>query len=174
MRLVADLWIPGVEFAWREKRKTRTARLPDPKGNRPKVIRIAGHYSVTASAKTAAAGKALALAIPDSPEPPLTGAVRLEVVYVFEPAASWPQWRRDAAQRGLVVCTGHQIGDLEQLTKLLCDGLEERGYVADDCQVTELDARKVYGEEQGYRVRVYDLGAGITTRAEALAAGGGA
>lgn len=158
-----DLWIPGVEFHYREKRQAKSARLPAVKGNSPRVTRMGQRYSVRPSVKTEAAAVALRDAIPEPKGPPLIGGVRVEVVYHFEPAPSWPKWRQEAAKRGLVICQEHNRGDLDQLTKLLLDGLEARGYFADDCQVVELVARKRYSGAQGYQVRIVDLGPGLTT-----------
>ena len=160
---MTSLWIPGVEFEFGPKRKRSTARLPAPKGNSPRVTRMGPRYSVRPSAKAEAAAAALAEVIPEPQGAPLTGAVRVEVVYHFEPAKSWPKWRQEAARRGLVVCQEHNRGDLDQLSKLLLDGLEAAGYFADDCQVTELVASKRYSGAQGYQVRIVDLGHGLVT-----------
>lgn len=153
-RLEAEIEVPGAEFSYREKRRTKTARLPAVKGNTPKVIKIGGSYSVSPGPKTVAAGKRLEGLLP-RPAAPIEGEVRVEVDFVFEPAASWPKARRARALDGLEPCVQQNRGDLEQLTKLLNDALEARGYFPNDAAVVELEARKRYGPSQGYRVRLY-------------------
>lgn len=176
------MWIPGSTFGYVEadkktrKRRKKTARLPLPKGNAHKVItryvgsgrdrrRVAGVAPVE---RVAAAQRQLAYDLPRCPEPPLTGAVLLVVDFVFEPAASWPIWRKNAAVSGAVPCVEHDRGDLEQLGKLLCDALEDAGWLADDCTVDRIRWHKRYGREQGYLVEVWDRSLGPQTKAEWL------
>lgn len=156
-RLEHWLSVPGAEFTYREKRRTKTARLPAVKGNTPKIIKIGGGYSVSPAEKTAAAGRALERLLPRAAAP-IEGEVRVEVDFVFEPASSWPKARRARALAGLEPCVQQNRGDLEQLTKLLNDALEARGYFQNDAAVVELEARKRYGRSQGYVVRLYSRG----------------
>ena len=175
------MWIPGVSFVYVERDKKRRnpkairARLPKPKGNANKIItrRIGGRTvaGVSPVERVVAAEAALVKVIPPNPGAPLAGGIRLEVEFRFEPAPSWPAWKRAAACAGLVLCLEHDRGDLEQLAKLLLDALETAGWIEDDCRVVDLHLRKRYAREQGYLVRVADLGPGLTTRAEALKAG---
>lgn len=71
---------------------------------------------------------------------PLTGAVKLTVVAVFEPAASWSKKRRDDA-----LGTPHtQKPDGDNIIKAIKDGLNRIAW-ADDCQVSDAAIRKEWG-----------------------------
>lgn len=160
-RLAYAFDLAGATFAFRQRRKDKRGRLPAVKGNTPKVIKIGGGFSVSPGERTVAAGKALARELAKVrhdelfPLAPIEGPVRLEVDFVFEPAASWPKKRRSRALAGLEPCVEKNRGDLEQLLKLLNDELERAGYFADDSQVVEVAAAKLYGKRQGYRVRLW-------------------
>lgn len=156
-KLEHDLALDGLEFSFREKKKGKVGRLPAVKGNTPKIIKIGRGYSVSPNERTVAAGKALvALLGRVSPSPtPIQGPVRLEVDFVFEPAASWSKRKRAAAYCGSIPCVEQNRGDLEQLLKLLNDSLERAGFFANDAQVVEVAAAKVYGPRQGYRLRLW-------------------
>lgn len=73
---------------------------------------------------------------------PYTGAVRMTIVAVYEPPKSWTKTLTAALHKGVVYHT--QKPDLDNLYKLVGDGLNEIVYV-DDCQIAELIARKRYG-----------------------------
>ena len=158
-RLVAQLSIPGAEFSWREKRTTRSSTLPAPKGNSAKIVKLGTRFSIRPSNKAAAAGERLATLLPRASET-LSGPVRVEVEYLFEPPPSWSRTKRANAIGAHVL--SRQAGDVDQLSKLLLDGLEGAGYFQNDCQVAELAARKVYEEAGGYRVWIYDLRGAIS------------
>ena len=71
---------------------------------------------------------------------PFDGPVRLTVTAVFEPATSWTKKRRDGA-----MSRPHtQKPDLDNCIKALKDGLNRIAW-ADDAQVAQVFARKVWG-----------------------------
>lgn len=153
-RLVAELVIPGAEFGWRHKRKAHSATLPAPKGNSAQIVKLGPRLSVRPSRKATAAGEKLRELLPRAAET-LDGPVRVEVEFLFVPPPSWSKTKRANAIGEPVL--SRLAGDVDQLSKLLLDGLEGAGYFANDCLVVELAARKVYAETGGYRVWIYDL-----------------
>jgi len=85
---------------------------------------------------------------------PLQGPVRVEVIAVFTPPASWPAWKRDAALSGALLHTGKP--DASNLAKAAEDALN--GVVwGDDAQVVELVVRKSYGERAMVEILVKSL-----------------
>ena len=80
---------------------------------------------------------------------PLTGAIRLTIFAVFEPAASWSK-RKTAETLG-----GHhtQKPDLDNIQKAICDGLNRIAY-ADDGQIAEIFCTKSWGARAVTRVSV--------------------
>lgn len=105
---------------------------------------------VREAARSAMAGRA-----------PFTGPVRLTVVAIFEPPASWPKVIRAAALRGEVYHTS--VPDADNIEKLICDGLnpEKKGApfcLMDDSQAAEVIIRKRYGRPERVDVEVRALG----------------
>ena len=74
---------------------------------------------------------------------PLTGAVAVEIVAVFAPAASWSQKRRTSA-----LGKPHtQRPDVDNCQKAILDGLNRIAW-ADDSQIAQITCRKVWGEPE--------------------------
>ena len=71
---------------------------------------------------------------------PLTGPVRVTIIATFIPAASWSK-----AKRAEKLHRPHtQKPDLDNCAKAILDGLNRIAF-ADDGQVAEISARKVWG-----------------------------
>lgn len=163
-KLVVSFFVPGFEFSWREKRKTKTARLPTPKGNHPHIRMHGSRPSVSPTPRTQAAQDTLTknllhmASVMDPGLLPLTNPVHVDVTFWFEPPKSWPEWKRRAAAAGAIKPSGKGVGDVTNLAKLFEDAFERAGWVADDAQIVGGWRAKRYGWKQGYQVEVYDLG----------------
>ena len=75
--------------------------------------------------------------------PPLVGPCQLELTMVFAVPASWSKAKRAAALAGEVVHT--KKIDIDNGVKAICDAFNAIVF-ADDAQVTDLVARKRFGE----------------------------
>lgn len=95
------------------------------------------HYTPT---KTVNAEAVVRLTAAQHFREPLAGPVRLEVLAVFAPPASWSK-RKTAAMLGKPHV---QRPDLDNIYKSVCDGLNGIAY-ADDGQVAEVAAVKRWG-----------------------------
>lgn len=113
--------IPGRPHAKQRARSTRTGRhyTPNATVNAETFIRL------TAAQHFAA---------------PWEGPVALDVLAVFEPAASWSK-----AKRGRLLGAAHvQRPDLDNVAKSVCDGMNGVAF-ADDAQIADFRCRKVWG-----------------------------
>lgn len=176
-----ELFLPAPTFTWREKRKTRTARHPIGKGNREK-IQTAGKRCpkcrrgekmwIAPIDRVVAAQAALARALFDHPlrPPEPLGTVVLDCTFVFEPTASWPEWRKAQALENVERPEGSNIADRDQLHKMLADALEDAEWIDNDRTIVEGDVSKVFGPEAGFRLRLRPLPPAPKTLAEAQGA----
>ena len=116
--------IPGKPFAKQRPRMTRVGHAFTPAKTRrfEDVVR--------------------AVAVETFPEP-IKGPVRVTIVAVFRPAQSWSKKRRIEAL-GL---PHTQKPDLDNIGKAICDGLNRVAF-ADDSQISRLDLRKQWGENE--------------------------
>lgn len=76
-------------------------------------------------------------------KPPMTGAVILEVLAVYEIPQSWPLWKRALAKKHFIAPTVKP--DLDNVVKSVKDGLNKVAW-DDDTQVIQVIAEKCYGE----------------------------
>lgn len=83
---------------------------------------------------------------------PLAGPVRVEVIATFVPAQSWSA-KKQAAHMGRPHI---QKPDLDNCQKAILDGLNRIAF-ADDSQVAEITARKVWGATDSTVVHVEAL-----------------
>lgn len=113
--------IPGKPFGKQRPRATRQGRIYTPKET-VSFERVVGQIAKPMFAA------------------PLDGPVHIEVLAVFEPAASWSQKKRAAALGAPHI----QKPDLDNCLKALKDGLNRIAW-ADDSQVASIDCRKVWG-----------------------------
>lgn len=83
------------------------------------------------------------------------GAVSVSVIARFQPAPSWPKYKRRDALMGLL---DHTIRlDADNIAKIVNDGMN--GIVfTDDCQITNLVVSKRYAEQASVLVRVTPRG----------------
>jgi Holliday junction resolvase RusA-like endonuclease len=84
-------------------------------------------------------------------QPPMTGPLRLEVLCVYEPPASWPTWKREAALAGQVWKTSKP--DHDNLEKQVGDALNGVAY-GDDAQIVRSSCAKRYGRPERTEVRL--------------------
>lgn len=91
----------------------------------------------------------------------LVGAVRLDVVFVFE--------RPKTVKRRLPSIAP----DLDKLVRAVGDGVTDAGIWKDDGQVIRIVAEKVYGTAPGVHVSVSEMSVDVPTRGERLLAGMG-
>lgn len=87
--------------------------------------------------------------------PPFEGPCLLELRMVFGVPASWSKAKRAAALAGEMVPT--KKPDADNVVKALCDSLNGIVWV-DDVQVTDLVARKRFGEHPHVEARITPLG----------------
>lgn len=85
------------------------------------------------------------------PQQPLDCALRLELLIVFAPPASWSKKRRALALSGFA--RPMVKPDADNVVKAFGDALEGIVYV-NDTQLVEIAARKVYGETDHVSVTV--------------------
>lgn len=84
----------------------------------------------------------------------LDGPVGLKVEFIFEPPASWPKYRREAA----IAASAPKVTkpDTDNLAKLVKDALNGVAW-ADDAQVADLRVSKFYGRKPQTKVTIYRL-----------------
>lgn len=85
---------------------------------------------------------------------PMTGAVRLELLFVYAIPPSWPAWKKAAAKEGKVWKTSRP--DVDNLVKLVMDALNDIAW-RDDCQIVRLSPGKRYGSPERTEVRITEL-----------------
>lgn len=83
---------------------------------------------------------------------PIEGPVSVEIIAVFKPAKSWSQKKRAAHLHR----PHTQRPDIDNCQKAILDGLNRIAF-ADDGQVAELTARKIWGENEYTLVSVRPL-----------------
>lgn len=128
---------------------------PKPKG-RPRATKDRkGNVRVFTPSKTREAEQTLAArAMPFRPPTPIEGPVHLDVIFVLPIPASYPKWKKEAAEAGYLFHT--KKPDRDNLLKLLKDALNEVFWL-DDGQVCIGTEQKVYGAEPRTWVRVVEL-----------------
>ena len=84
-------------------------------------------------------------------------AIRLDVVFVFEPPPSWDEWKRLEALDGRYYPTEEHLGDRDNLHKLLADALEKAGFFESDSQLVDGVVAKRYGPHEGYAIQITAL-----------------
>lgn len=119
--------IPGKPYAKKRHRSYRNENL-------------GRTLSVNPSENRSFEGTVRSLAVPAF-KLPIEGAVQLDAVFVFVPAASWSKKRRAAA----IGQCHTQKPDADNLLKAVKDGLNRIAW-RDDQQVAIVTARKVWGE----------------------------
>lgn len=83
--------------------------------------------------------------------PPMTGALRLEVLCVYAVPASWPPAKREAALLGQVWKTSRP--DFDNLVKLVSDACNTVVF-GDDAQIARASIAKRYGMPERTEVRI--------------------
>lgn len=167
-------FLPMPTFTWREKKTKAEGRCavrcpkrghctvtrtggskPETKGNRKKVITIAGHSSIVESPRAIAAEAAVCKALrahSQRPAEPMQNDVVFDVVFVFAVPKGWPKWKREAARLCEVRPTSTMDGDRDNLHKLIADALAGAGYYADDARISDGRVAKAYGPTAGYQI----------------------
>lgn len=116
---------------------------------RPRIARGRA-YTPEKTARWEAAAKASARA-QWGPEPPLDGALRVELTAVLPVPASWSKRRKAEALDLRILPQGRP--DLDNYIKATFDALNEVAW-RDDAQVTACAARKIYGGRPRVEVKV--------------------
>ena len=114
------------------------ARLVQPKGGKPFITM----YTPAETAKYEARVKRLAQGAWGN-NPVSLRPIDLQVTVYVEIPTSWPNWKQDAAARGVVVPTG--VPDLDNFVKAISDAMNGVVY-RDDGQIVQLDAVKIYAQ----------------------------
>jgi Holliday junction resolvase RusA-like endonuclease len=113
-----------------------------------------GFATITENPATRAAEKALVEELlPLAPPVAWEGAIRMDVTFVFVPPLK-PRWQYEAAVAGFIHPTGDNLGDRDNLHKLLADAMEKAGFYVKDSRLVKGLVEKAYGDEPGYRVRM--------------------
>jgi len=86
--------------------------------------------------------------------PPLTGALRLEVLCVYAIPPSWTKAKQECARAGKLWKT--TVPDHDNLGKQISDALNEIGY-GDDAQIVMSSVGKRYGSPERTEVRLTRL-----------------
>lgn len=94
---------------------------------------------------------------------PLAGPVRMMIVAVYEPPASWPKRLHAALAGGVIYHTSKP--DADNIAKLVGDALNEIVY-QDDSQVAELIVRKRYGSPTRTDITITPLASAGQTPAD--------
>lgn len=130
--------IPGKPFAKQRPRFSRASGRAYTPGQTVSFERVVGQYALEAGAVA------------------IEGPVKLTVIAVFEPAASWAKKKRAAA-----MWNAHtQKPDLDNVQKAILDGLNRIAF-ADDGQVAQIECRKMWGEPARTIVTVEPIGPGV-------------
>lgn len=86
-----------------------------------------------------------------SGQPPLVGPLCCSIVAVFPVPVSWPNWKRELADKGQLSHTGKPDGDnVAKAAKDACNGI----VWLDDAQVSELAVSKRYGDTPAVIIEV--------------------
>ena len=126
--------IPGKPFGKQRPRATRGGRMYTPAAT-VAFERIVGQIAM------------------EHFQTPMTGAVGLEIVATFAPAASW-----SAKKRAENLHRPHtQKPDMDNCLKAVLDGLNRVAF-ADDSQVSQITCRKVWGVTEQTVVHVMEIG----------------
>jgi Holliday junction resolvase RusA-like endonuclease len=96
----------------------------------------------------------LAQAFPGKRLSPTQRPLRLSLLCAFAPAASWPQWKREAAIAGEIAHTMTPDGD--NLAKTVKDALN-RVIWQDDSQIVTTEVRKCWDEKPYTLVNIYPV-----------------
>ena len=87
-------------------------------------------------------------------KPPVKGAIKMTVSAYFQVPSSWPNWKQQAAQTGLL---GHtHRPDLDNLGKSISDALNGIVY-EDDSQIVEMNIKKGYAYRNLIEVEIMPL-----------------
>ena len=114
-----------------------------------RVFKIGNHYSIGKSKKGQDTQNGLmALLLPYVPEQPLTGALKLNIRWVYPYRKSEPKKNRT----GLIPCTTKP--DIDNLSKFLCDCLTRLGFWTDDSLVYSLSFEKYWGDDIGIFIEI--------------------
>lgn len=81
---------------------------------------------------------------------PLSGAIALEVYFIFEVPKSWNKAKKESAKYHI------SKPDIDNLQKGIMDGLSGIAY-KDDSQVSYMIAKKEYGVENKIMINIYEL-----------------
>lgn len=90
-----------------------------------------------------------------SGRPPVTGPIRCRVTATFPIPVSWPRWKTNLAEHGLISHTSKPDGD--NVAKAAKDAMNGLVWL-DDAQVIELVVAKRYGEIPAVTIEVEPLG----------------
>lgn len=123
---------------------------------RPRAFRAGAGVRMFTPAKTKTYEEAVAIEARKAMAklPPFDGPVLLELRMVFSVPASWTKAKRAAALAGEIVPT--KKPDADNVVKALCDALNGIVWI-DDVQVTDLVARKHFGEHPHVEARITPL-----------------
>lgn len=132
-----------------------------PKGKgRPRFFN--GH-AVTPKATRQAEQDLALLAHEHRPEAPAEGPLFVCLAFTHPIPKSWPKWKREIAEAGMLYHSSHP--DLDNQVKLVLDALNRSQWWADDRQVATLWATSSYGLAPGTHVRVLELPSAEVLRA---------
>lgn len=155
----AEQQVPLVPLA-REPISFVVGGVPTPKGRpRARVVIIGGRPTAQfyTPAETRAAEQIfLTLAMPAKPKQPLTGPLRLDLLFVLPIPPSWPVRERARAATGARWPSDRGTPDRDNLLKLVQDALNGV-FWHDDSQICAGETRMIYGTDPRTEVRITQL-----------------
>ncbi|UCC74029.1 MAG: RusA family crossover junction endodeoxyribonuclease [Gemmatimonadota bacterium] len=89
------------------------------------------------------------------PDKPTDKPLFVGIVFRHPVPKSWPKWKRELCEQGMVYQTS--TPDLDNQVKLVLDALNHAGWWDDDKQISWLQACAVHGDKPGVHVRVAEL-----------------
>lgn len=125
---------------------------PQPK-QRPRVLRSGITYTPKETLNYEEQVKQAAIQSELLPDKPTEEALKIIIWCFFEIPKSWPKKKQEQARRGQIYPTARHNGDIDNLAKIVMDGLNGVAY-KDDSQIVQLVINKKYSEEPRVEVLI--------------------
>ncbi|MBS4462272.1 RusA family crossover junction endodeoxyribonuclease [Aerococcaceae bacterium zg-B36] len=87
---------------------------------------------------------------------PINKPIKIEIKIRFAIPKSWTKQKREDALKGKVSVTSRTLGDLDNLSKSILDGLNGIAFT-DDSNIVRLDVEKLYGEKDEIVVMIEEV-----------------
>lgn len=129
---------------------------PSPKGNSKRVAKHGDKTVLIGSDTALAKEQALVLWLQTiAPEKPMTGAVRLDVAFIFPIPRKWAKKKQREVSEKPILHT--KKPDRDNLLKMIQDAMEKAGFFLNDSQICAGPVMKFYGAPAGYQIRIEEI-----------------